>query len=61
MEVGEMRDPQPVELVREPVDRQLERPQPDPARFERAVRDAERRERDDDPEKGQIWSFSRTG
>ncbi len=61
VEVGEMRDAQAVELGRQAVDRQLERPQPHPARFERAVHDDERREREDDPEKGQIWSFSMTG
>jgi hypothetical protein len=61
VEVGQMRDPQAVELPRQAVDRQVERAQPNPAGFERAVRDDERRNRDDDPEEDQISSFSRTG
>src|SRR6185295_9662681 len=61
VEVGKMRDAHAVELHGEPVDGQLERPQSHPPRLEHAVDEAERRERDDDPEKRQIWSFSRTG
>ena len=42
VEVGEMRDPEPVERRRQAVDRQLEHPRPQPAGLEPAVRQGRR-------------------
>ena len=45
VEVGEVRDPQAVEALRQPVDLDLEHPRPEPAGLEEAV--GEQRERDE--------------
>jgi len=64
VEVGQMRDTQPVELGRQPGQFQLELAQPDPTGFEPAVGDRgcrERRGAREDAGARQIWSFSRIG
>ncbi len=64
MKIGEMRDPQPVELWRQPRNDDVENAKPYPARFEPSPSRARARERkqgrDDDRGGGQISSFSRT-
>jgi hypothetical protein len=63
VEVGQMRDPQPVELDRKVGDLHLEGAKAHPARLEPSVGDKRRRERDGDEQdrRGQTSSFSSTG
>ena len=59
-----MRNPETVELGREPGQLELELAQPDPAGFEPAIGDRQGRERcsaREDAGARQIWSFSRIG
>ena len=62
MEVGEMRDPQSVELRRESNQRDLERALPQPAGLEpRPGTDGRDRDGEREEEPGQTESFSVTG
>ena len=53
VEVGEMGDAEPGQRGRQPVDRDLADPRPQPAGFEPAPGERRGREREQDPEKGQ--------